>query len=273
MGLSYEEVEVSPELAEEWLETMDHNRRVSESNLEAIVLAMNEGRWHHDGDPVRFNAREKMIDGQHRMMGLIATGQTHKFLVVRGIEDEAMPSLNTGKSRSRGDVLAIHDPELRDAVAVAGALTIALRWEKGARGNSLRNLYISNDEAVAFYDEHKEEILHAKTVGGRLSRSTRGVTTQAMSLCAYLFEKLNAEDAAYFWDRVIDGAQLAKGSPILALRRFFERESRTSRENVRADIAAAITIKAWNAYREGRDVELLAFKVGGAKPERYPEPI
>jgi hypothetical protein len=273
VGLQFEEVEVTPEVAEEWLATMGVNRRLSESNLEAIAQAMTEGNWHNDGTPIRFNVDGQMIDGQHRSMAISMTGKTQTLMVVRGVEQAAMTTIDTGKTRSRSDVLSIHDPELKDVVAIAGAATVVLRWKKGVRGNALRNTYVSNDEFVRFFDEHREDILTANRNGGRVARATRGVTQQAMSLCAYLFSQIEPEDAQFFWDRVIDGAGLDKGSPILALRRFFEREARSTRDNVRADIAAAITIKAWNAYRQGRTVELLGFKVGGAKPERFPEPV
>lgn len=273
MALTHEEVVVTPEIAEEWLSTMGVNRRLTESNLDSIALAMREGRWHDDGTPIRFNTEDQMIDGQHRLSAVAITGLTQTFFVVRGVENSAMTTLDTGKSRTRGDVLSIHDPELRDVVAVAGAATIALRYEKGARGNTLRNMVVSNDEFVKFYDRNKDLIIRANKTGSRASRALRGATQQAMSLCAYLFDKIEPDDAAFFWDRVVDGVGLEKGSPILALRRFFERESRSARDNVRADIAAALTIKAWNAYREGRDVEILVFKVGGAKPERYPTPV
>lgn len=273
MGLQYEEVEVTPEIAEEWFGTMGVNRRLSDSNLSAIATAMEEGNWHNDGTPIRFNEQGQMIDGQHRCMAIVMTGKTQKLLVIRNVPNEAMTTLDTGKSRSRADVLQIHDPELQDVMAIAGAATVVLRWHKGARGNTLRNMYISNDEFVRFFDENRDAIIEANRAGRRVSRHTRGVTAQAMSLCAFLFHLIDPEDAQFFWNRVIDGEGLEKGSPILALRRFFDRESRSNRENVRTDIAAAITIKAWNAYREGRSVDLLTFKVGGAKPERYPEPV
>lgn len=273
MGLSFEEVVVTPEVAEEWLATMGVNRRLSESNLDAIAQAMREDLWHNDGTPIRFNVKDQMIDGQHRCMAISMTGKTQTLMVVRGVEETAMTTIDTGKSRSRSDVLSIHDPELRDTVSIAGAATVALRWEKGVRNNALRNAYVSNDEFIRFFDANRELILSANKIGGRITRATRGVTQQAVSLCAYLFEKISPEDTEYFWDRLVDGVGLEKGSPILALRRFFENESRSNRDNVRADIAAAIIIKAWNAYREGRNVELLRFKVGGANPERFPEPV
>jgi hypothetical protein len=273
VALEIEEMEVTPEVAMEWLEGMGKNRRLSESNLDGIILAMRENRWHNDGTPIRFNKAGEMIDGQHRMTAIIATEQTHTFLVIRGVDEIAMTTLDTGKSRSRADVLTIHDPELKDVVSIAAAATICLRWDRGARGNHLRNAYVSNDAFIEFFDANRDAMIHANRIGKRASRALRGVTQQAMSLCAYLFDRIDSADADYFWDRVVDGAGLEKGSPILALRRFFENEARSNRDNVRADIAAAITIKAWNAYREGRDIELLRFRVGGASPERYPEPV
>lgn len=274
MALTTEWVEVDPDTAASWLDSMGRNRRLSESNLDSIIMAMREGRWHEDGDPIRFNKEGELIDGQHRMHAIIATNLTHRFLVLWGVEETAMTTLNTGKSRSRSDVLTIHDPEAKDVVALSSAGTIALRWEKGARGNSLRNMVVSNDEFMQFYDDNKDRIIHAKNAGRRVASASRGVTLQAIALCDYLFRALDAEDAEFFWDRVIDGVNLQEGSPILTLRRFFESESKLqARDNSRADIAAAYTIKAWNAYREGRDLKLLKFRVGGAKPEAFPEPV
>jgi len=99
------------------------------------------------------------------------------------------------------------------------------------------------------------------------------MTLQTFSFCAVLFERLDHTDAAFFWERLVDGVGLEAGSPILALRDFIAREAASSRPTLRPDIGAAYIIKAWNAYREGRDVKLLHFRVGGATPERFPEPV
>jgi len=34
-----------------------------------------------------------------------------------------------------------------------------------------------------------------------------------------------------------------------------------------------VMLKAWNAWREGREVKILAWKRGGANPERFPIPV
>lgn len=274
-GLRAERIEVTPEVAQEWLQTIAANRRLSKVNLENLTKAMEEDRWHDDGSTIKFDKNGRLIDGQHRLRALIDTGKSMTFLVVFGVKPEAMTTLDTGKSRSRGDVLAIHDPTLADVNSIAAAATIMLRWEQGVRGNNLRNSYLSNDEVVQFYDRNKDTIITASRNGRRLANHTKAASAQAFALAYWLLTGVDSEDGEFFWDRVVDGAGLEPGNPIYALRELLQREARQAktRERLRADIAVALMIKAWNAYRSGDTIKLLHFKVGGAHPDNFPEPI
>lgn len=267
-------VHVTPEIAREWLDTMAPNRKVSQTNLGNLMRAMEEGRWHNDGSPMKFNTHGQLIDGQHRLYAVINTGLAQDFLVVFGVHPQAMSTLDTGKARSRGDVLSIHDPSLTDVNQVAAVVTIILRWENGERNNNLRNAYVSNDAVLHFYDKNKDDVIEASRHGRRLARATRAASVQSYALCYWLFSMIDTADAEFFWDRLVDGQGLEVGNPIYTLREALAREARTAgtRERMRADVAAALIIKAWNAYRMGAEVRLLAFKVGGAHPEKYPEP-
>ena len=273
--LRTEELEVTPEVAREWLASMAPNRRLSNTNLNNMIHAMEEGRWHTDGSPIKFDQVGRLIDGQHRLFAIIHTGMPQTFLVVWGVSEMAMTTLDTGKTRSRADVLLIHDPNIVDVNNTAAAATMMLRWEKGARNNNLRNEYLSNDEVVVFYDEHKDDILDAVKHGRKLQHGVGAGSNQAFALIWWLISQIEAEDAEFFWDRLIDGQGLESGNPIYALRELLRREAMTAqtRERMRADVIIALTIKAWNAYRQGESIQLLRFKVGGAHPEKYPEPI
>lgn len=273
--LTTEFVTVGPDLAREWLTRMAPNRKVSRPNLDHIMAAMIEGMWHDDGTPIRFDELGNLIDGQHRLLAVINTGVEQTFLVLRGVKRSAMTTLDTGKTRSKADVLLIHDPTVNDINSVAAATNIILRWVKGERNNNLRNAEVTNDEFIRFYDQEKDGLIEASLHGRKIARATAAASGQAFALCYWLFQEIDAEDAEFFWDRLQDGAALDVGNPIYALREMFAREARAAgtRERMRADIAAALTIKAWNAFREGREIKLLAFKVGGAHPETFPEPV
>lgn len=268
-------MEVTPEIAREWLDTMVANRNVSATNLNAMMRAMEEGRWHTDGSPIKFNTKGHLIDGQHRLRSVINTGKAQTFLVIWGVPDEAMTTLDTGKVRNRGDILKIHDPSLTDVNNIASIATIMLRWVRGFRGNNLRNEYISNDALVHFYDKNKDDIVAANRSAYRVASAVGAGSRQSFGLCYWLFSMIDAEDADFFWDRVVDGQALESGDPIYALREMLRREAMTSstRDRMRADVVIALTIKAWNAYRQGESIQLLRFKVGGAHPEKFPEPV
>lgn len=273
--LTIQTITVDPDMAREWLESMAPNRNISRLNLEGIMLAMMEDRWHNDGTPIRFNTKGQLIDGQHRLWAVINTAKSQEFVVMWGVPDMAMTTLDTGKTRSRGDVLLIHDPTLVNVNHVSAATTIMLRWSKGVRNNGLRNEYVSNDEVVRFYDANRDDIIEATRHGGRMAQHIAAGSTQAYALCYWLFSNIDAADAEFFWDRLFDGQGLEIGHPVYALRELLRREAAqaSTRDKIRADIMVALIIKAWNAYRKGDEVKLLHFKVGGAHPERYPEPI
>jgi hypothetical protein len=78
------------------------------------------------------------------------------------------------------------------------------------------------------------------------------------------------QDVGAFFDRLGSGAGLAANDPILVLRKRLEKNAIEKRRMSDND-AAAIIIKGWNAYREGRAIQLLAWRSGGATPEAFPE--
>jgi hypothetical protein len=271
--LKVEWVAVTPEVAQAYLESMRVNRPLSTANLKKIQVDMKEGRWHEDGGPLRFDKQGAMIDGQHRMWAIVETEMTFNFLVIRGVDFAAMATMDTGKSRSVSDIIGLYDPMAKDLTNLAACTTIAYRWEAGIRGTSLRNFALSNDEVLVFYDENKLALGEAARIGKKVSRHVQGATTQGFSLCAWVFERIDHEDAAFFWERLMDGVGLDEDSPIRALRELFLREARSSRPKMRSELAAAFTIKAWNAYREGRAMKVVSYRIGGASPERFPEAV
>lgn len=68
------------------------------------------------------------------------------------------------------------------------------------------------------------------------------------------------------------GVGLEAGDPRLVLREWCIRSMQVgpTRARPRTWLIAALMIKAWNAWREGRKVNLLAFRGGGSSPERFP---
>lgn len=59
-------VEVSPELASEWLKGNDFNRKLSPTITSRYADEMKNNRWAFTGDSIKFDSDGTLLDGQHR---------------------------------------------------------------------------------------------------------------------------------------------------------------------------------------------------------------
>lgn len=274
-GLTSEVVKVTPTIAAQWLETMKHNRKLSTINVEKLVQQMKNGYWVFDGSPIKFNRKGELVDGQHRLWALIEADYTADFMVVRGVPEEAFLTMDTGKSRGFADMLAIKHPEVQDLNNVAATTQIALRWELGLRNKLLiagRSNTISTHQLMLFFEENQERIINASKLA-RVGKVT-GIPGRALDLLAYLVLDIDADDAAFFFERLHDGVGLDAGSSILTLRNLGQqyRGAKGQHTDLPPATAVALAIKAWNFFRDGVDAPRLQFRPGGATPERFPEP-
>lgn len=132
------------------------------------------------------------------------------------------------------------------------------------------SLRASHQQLLEILARHPElrDCLH---VGRRVHNAVR-TTTSIGGLAWWLFFRIDADDACFFVDRLCDGADLTDGSPILALRKALINNA-AARAKQPDFVVIALVIKAWNAYRQGRTMQVLAWKSGGAAPEAFPEPV
>lgn len=111
-------VMVGPELAEVWLGANVHNRSTSKQSLAAYTEDMKSGLWEFDGAPIRFDERMHLIDGQHRLRGILASGKAQLMLVLVGLPSVVMDVTDTGRRRSGTDMFDLHGVERASRVSV-----------------------------------------------------------------------------------------------------------------------------------------------------------
>lgn len=270
--LTTEVVNVTPEVATEWLGTMVANRNLSTATVQRYVELMQAGEWKLDASPVRFNTQGQLMDGQHRLWAVIESTLEQKFLVARNVPDDAFLVMDSGKRRNFGDVLSIEFRGMKNVTSVAAVTRVLYRHENTRQTvptlTSSRGREVSNEPLLAFYRANMESILGVTAVADRVYNRFRALPLSHWGLLAWIFQSIDSDDAAYFFQRVIDGKNLSDGSPILRLREFLMDEinarGRSNPERV------AYVIKAWNLYRDGATIQRLYVKLGGANPEPYP---
>mgnify|MGYP003587230153 FL=1 len=116
---------ITPLKALEYLETNAGNQRnVSATHELHLRQQMKSGQWQMTGEPIIFDSEGRLVDGQHRLRALVAADVALDFMVVRGVESESFMVMNRGKTRTAGNIFAIHGVKSANAVAasVSGVL-------------------------------------------------------------------------------------------------------------------------------------------------------
>lgn len=265
-------IDLTPALAESLLAKNPRNRKFSGANYGTVKRAIERGEWLVNGEAIKVSENGYILDGQHRCRAVVETGITIRTFIIEGLPDETQDTMDTGKSRSLGDILAIHgEANATSLAALVRKTIITERWGvKAATAGTGTGYPLTNRECLEWLKLNGwvRDYVHP---GRKIGRSTPISGTLAGVLMR-LFDNLDTEDSNYFWARLEDGLELTEDSPIYVLRRAFRIMNEDNKGERNQRYVAAITIKAWNAYRAGESIGLLKFRTGGAKPEAFPEP-
>lgn len=276
--ITMDRIVIGPALATEMLDMNNRNRRLSSSRVTQYADAMRNGLWQFDGSPIRFDVKGNVIDGQHRLWAIVETELEFEFLVIRNLPTETFATIDTGKQRSFADMISIEFPGVSSSSHLAALTQIIYRWEQGERGNGLDGKGknpVPPALLMQFFRDNSDTLIEISKLANRVNTALPGIGRSVLGLGIWMFGKIDAEDTEFFFERLRDGEALPAGSPILAMRKLAAKHVKNTGDNrsrIPTVIGTALLIKAWNAYREGTAVQVLAFRAGGAKPERWPVP-
>ena len=261
---------VTPATALRYLGTMKLNRKVTQKHVKKLAHAMRDGEWDDTlGDPLRFDTKGQLIDGQHRLWAVVEAEQPVTFVLRTGLPESAIVSFDQGRPRTLGDMLSMQKEAYPDALAAS----VRILWNYETTGFIRRQFgrtkRPSTPQLLAFLEKHphlRDGLRHA----GQLRKHLGGGVAPWVVL-QYLLSSVDADDAQHFLRRLETGEMLSEGSPILTLRKTLI-PNKTSLRPFDATHFSAYVFKAWNYYRDGKDLVKLAYRAGGANPEAYPVP-
>lgn len=252
--------DITPAIAEDWLKFNTHNRKISDRLVLTYAETMQEGEWRLNGEPIIFDYNERLQSGQHRLLAVITAGVTIRSVVVRRAEPEAIYSLESGRRRRMTDVLTLKGET--DVAALSAALSWTWRWENRLmdRGGETP----THTHQLRVLDKNPD--IRAALPQGRRLHGAIGVSSGLMAAIYHQFWKINEEDAEAFWEHLATGENIASDHPAFVWRRWVIRSRQSDRRPSSATLAA-VTVKAWNAYREHRIIKALSWRPEESFPE------
>lgn len=257
-----ERLRITPKMAEAMLVWNDRNRPASEGTVKKYATLMREGRWHYTGEAIIFST-ERLIDGQHRLAACVAAGVTFDALVVFGAPDEAFAFIDVGKTRTASNIFAIHGVKNHAVMAAATQWVVGYEQEKMAYA---AKSIVSKDHAWLYEQYLKHQGLQDSAWVARAFAQAKIVSPSMMTAIHYICAHKSRAEADEFFRKVGEGIGFAsKKDPAYKLHKFLV-DAAIADERVGRRTAAALTIKAWNATRRGRDVGAMRFAADEAFP-------
>lgn len=267
-------VYVDPAMARRVLQANTRNRPISEHHVRKLMREMADGRWKFNGEAIKWSIDHILLDGQHRMTALSRMSDDFgplPFLVVRGLPTDTQDTMDQGRVRAAGDQLVIDGVVGRDSKVVAGAIRVYGAWHSGALFRDKGAYSMSNPQVLEWAREHPVEMLIMDDlIDSHLRRvKMRPSVTLAIMLT---LRQVDADAQREFAQMLYTGVGLEKGSPIIALRERLDRIRELKIRTPDRDLIA-LTIMAWNAWREGRSIARLQRPRNGVwTAETFPVP-
>lgn len=253
---------ITPEMAERLLEDRGPNRHVSAAVVNKYARDIAAGRWRLNGQTIKIAADGRLLDGQHRLEAAKKARKGFPAIIVEGLAPEIFHSLDIGRRRAMSDVLR----EQGESNTII--LASALRWLWMVKNNVMlaANISPSNGELLELIrtvPEIRSSLKHVMAI-----RDIMGSGIAAALHC--MFSERDPALADTFFDRLVDGVNLAEQSPVRHLRERLIRARSANRVRLADVERLAICIKAWNAYRHGRPMHLLVWRNRGDAREPLP---
>lgn len=247
---------ITPEIAQQWLTTNDQNRRPQRRFIKQFASDMANGSWSLTGDSIKFDINSKLVDGQHRLMACVEAKVSFHSFVVYGLPPQTRDVIDTGKTRSLGDVLTMRD--VTNANQVASTFKLLINESRGQSNIGGRGT-ITHSDLVRAFEKHPSLPLYVLPPGGM----PRGISIPTVSYINYVASTfLKARDRAEAMREVLkSGTPDYDGDPIHLYRERFILDYAGNIGSVPMRERNLWTFKhCWNAFAKRIPMERLRWR-------------
>lgn len=244
-------VHVTPPQAEVYLRGNTSNRPLNRLHVATMCHILQAGDMVMNGETIIIGIDGTLLNGQHRLTACVESGIGFDAMVVEGIDLNAFRTLDGGKKRTTGDVLAIDGEAQSNKLAAAIQALVSFADQDGRHmasrgGAGMRKVTPQIAERVLSKHPGLRDSVTA------MARS-KLYTNQHGYLLHYLFSIVSAELADAFAAILCDGHEDI-GRPFVVFRETLITNHNYSHLR---NTNAAKAIKAFNAERTGQRPKLL----------------
>lgn len=265
---------VTAKLAGEWLKKNKSNRPIKKNWVHFLSQQMINGSWIPDtGETIKFDKQGNLIDGQHRLSAVIMSKKSIEMEVKDNMDRKAMEVIDTGKSRTSTDLLAMAGCISPSKLAAATKFILLFKLGKYSDATTgtvagARTVNVSNQDILKFVKQNEKELVAITNIAQNYYTKFRYLPVSQVSGLYYVFASLDKKKAIDFFDKLSIGANLSMDNPIFLLRERLLKDSTVKRKMSMREKVAMVVI-AWNYYRQNKKIQSLVF----TSKMSFPKPI
>jgi hypothetical protein len=249
---------ISPAIAAEMLTHNTMNRPIIDSAVAEWVREMESGNWVPTHQGIAFDVSGVLLDGQHRLAAIVRSGRTVLMQVTRGLPPEVMPTIDSGRKRTSGQILAMAG--VKDSNLIAGIVKVVLCY----RETVLTGGDVQNFTALLGRSRTAREIQDAagkmegieiiSTPARRMSRAAALQSPAAVGAALYQCFLANALTTEQFVEGIVEGSELRSGDARLTMRNRALSGNLGQKRGGSATQAYSfgLVMGAWRAFHSGK---------------------
>jgi hypothetical protein len=242
---------ITVEDATNYLTHNNHNNRsIKRTRVDQYASSMKAGFWEFNGDTIRFDDHGNIIDGQHRLTGVVMSKQPTVFLVIRGLSGKAQATIDKGATRTASDAIAFKYGNKSDSSAIAKSIKSYLlytnKWSISNGGRA--GVKAASEMILDHYDNNKAVIDFCYDQAKKLNKVKSYLTSAQATFLYYVFYTIDSTVAHQFMSSVL----LATIVPDTI---EYHANTEISRKDVSEQEKMYTMINAWNYFRKGKTVK------------------
>lgn len=255
------EILITPDIAMDILQNNHRNRKMNKELVLLYADQMSRGLWKFNGESIIISDENILLNGQHRLGAIIKSGTSQKFIVVQGISQAAFDTIDTGKTRTAGDILSIAN--IKESTKISSIITrfFGVSVSQSRRESLLRSRR-SKQEVLSEYQSNPDFWRAVLTASSRLYRRIRLLSQSDIGgYIAYLVKEkghdFNFVESFFnqlFFDTDIENSTI----PLLRDKLI---RSITTQYKISSRLRHALIVKTWNAYVDGKEYKRLSFDI------------
>lgn len=251
---------ITPDVAASLLAANTNNRTLNRDAVDYYKSQMLTNQWRLNGETIKVGSNGVLLDGQHRLAAIMESGVTLEMPVCRDIHPDWVSTIDTGRQRKPADHLSIAGFR-KDSSILAAAAAVCMNFDR--EGKYVRDWKKTPAFKIIDWVEKNKGLVASI---GRVPVSIGKLCPRSIAVAMhYTFSSYyGAAQAEIFFDHLNSGAELKRGSPILALRsRLIEmKNQRVVMSSSNRTMIIYYFVQAFKAWLDNREIKTLRYDPG-----------